>query len=100
VSETTGDGTEYGLVMPFVVCASNGGPYDDEAFVVGYQLGILDTLLAQRSPVLHWPLRTASMPQVDLIAMRYGYTVKHSLAPEDDYWTMAEFVPGPVPADA
>lgn len=26
---------EYDLVMPFVVCQSQGGPYDDDAFVGG-----------------------------------------------------------------
>jgi hypothetical protein len=26
-------GTTWGLVVPFVVCQSQGGPYDDDAFV-------------------------------------------------------------------
>lgn len=36
---------ELSLVMPFVVCTSEGGPYEDESFVAGWDLGTLDARL-------------------------------------------------------
>jgi hypothetical protein len=79
------------LVMPFVVVASEGGPYDDEAFTAGWEMGSLDaTLRYNRAHFLRLPLRTASMDQVDLIAMKHGYTIRHHVMPEDE-WTEVEF---------
>ncbi len=90
-----GGDAEYGMVMPFVVCASAGGPYDDEAFCAGYDLATLDTLLdLQHPPVLQRTVRTATMPQVDLIAMKHGYSIKSRPWPDDDgYWTMVDLLP-------
>jgi hypothetical protein len=71
-------GGEYGLVMPFVVCQSHGGPYEDGAFVAGYECGWLDMALGVVAKVggtvERW-VRPASLPQLDLIAMHYGYTL-------------------------
>jgi hypothetical protein len=87
----------YGLVMPFVVCASQGGPHEDGAFVSGYECGQLDTLLQQGNPPRHEGYyRTDSIPQIDLIAMRHGYVM--SAKPWDDHpdqWTFVELVKGP-----
>lgn len=70
-----GEGME--LVLPFVLVASVGGPYDDDAFAAGWQCGDIDRTLAQVPDTvdrLHWPVfRTALHRQVDLIAMRYGF---------------------------
>lgn len=78
---------EYGLVMPFVVVASVGGPYDDESFAAGWQLGSLDYNLAD--PARYLPLVVTvpvpCIPQVDLIAMRHG--CRTELGDEDDSGT-------------
>lgn len=42
---------EFGLVMPFVVCESQGGPYDDNAYVAGFEAGNLAmNLVLNRAP--------------------------------------------------
>lgn len=69
------DDHDFGLVMPFVVCASEGGPYEDDAFAAGYECGLLDAVLAQRPVEVEQPVRSASLPLVDLIAMRHGFTL-------------------------
>lgn len=72
----------YNLVMPFVIVKSNGGPYDDAAFVAGANCGQLmaelKTLAAHRAvPPQRW-MRLELLPQIDLIAMRYGYKLRLS----------------------
>lgn len=68
--------SEYELVMPFISCASRGGPYDDDAFVAGFQTGAVDALLAAGlTPPPGRPYYKVLLPQLDLIAMRYGRTV-------------------------
>ncbi len=81
---------EYGLVMPFVAVHSKGGPYDDEAYCAGYEMGQLDELLAAASLrqalgdvlLLDEPMtiRAANREQADLIAMRHGYVAETQLA--------------------
>lgn len=61
-----------GLVMPFVMVASKGGPYDDSAYVAGYEAGRFDQLLADGARAVSQIVRTNNVPQIDLIAMRYG----------------------------
>jgi hypothetical protein len=69
------DAREFGLVMPFVVVASNGGPYDDDAYVAGYEAGLVDAMLsAQPVKVEGHTVRTANVLQVDLLAMHHGFT--------------------------
>jgi hypothetical protein len=76
------------LVMPFVVCWSNGGPYMDDAFAAGWQAGEIaaSVALAERLNVhsLHWPIfRTALTKQIDLVALRHN-GVAH-VVPSDGY---------------
>lgn len=91
------DDVEYGLVMPFVVCATNGGPYDDAAFVAGYAAGTIDYRLSTRDPLpARSAVRTDLLPQLDLIAMRHGYTMTSEPwgeAPAE--WTMVTFTREP-----
>lgn len=68
----------YGLVMPFVVCQSKGGPYQDDAFCAGWQCGEIDKALevaaaTQAQTVYIEQARTALIPQLELIGMRYGF---------------------------
>ena len=81
---------EYELAMPFVLCASAGGPYDDDAFVAGWECCKIDHLLENgRFAVTEETVRTDNLPQLDLIAMRYGFTMEVEHA--DGGWTIARF---------
>lgn len=93
---------EYELVMPFVACTSQGGPYDDAAFTAGWRLGQLDAELeaAEGHDVHDWcPLPTAQvhpadLPMVDLIAMRYGFTTSSEPWPDGpEEWVTVKFAP-------
>jgi hypothetical protein len=88
-----GHDAEYGLVMPFVVCASKGGPYDDDAFTAGYEMGSLDGLIAQGPISLTTTIRTASVPQADLIAMHHGYIVTERRDEDDGEWSTVRIEP-------
>lgn len=77
--------------MPFVCCESQGGPYADEPFVAGYELGQLSARLEARPTFLRLPLRTASMRQVDLLAMRHGYSLRQHVMPMAE-WTDVELL--------
>jgi hypothetical protein len=87
---------DFGLVMPFVVCASVGGPFEDDAFVAGYECGRIDSLLEQgREPDPNMPVRTMNVRQLDLIAMRRGYVLVVTTSPADeapdDEWAFVRF---------
>lgn len=89
--------TRWGLLMPFVCCASVGGPYHDEAFVAGVQIGTLDQMLAERAghggptpqPVL---LYATLEEQADLVAMRHGFVA--DVVGRDDGWITVAFIHG------
>lgn len=65
------------LVLPFVVCESHGGPYEDQSFVAGFQAGQIYRSLAAIAAVegngLTAMVRADLAPQLDLIAMRFGF---------------------------
>lgn len=68
------DGDEsYELAMPFVSVRSKGGPHDDESYVAGYQMGLLDAQLGGSEFDQGRPIAADSREQADLIAMRHGY---------------------------
>lgn len=74
------DDVDFGLVIPFTVCRSNGGPYDDEAFVAGYFVGQIDKELqvaaaCNAEGVLAPIVRRAVLPQLELHGMRHGFPV-------------------------
>lgn len=80
------DETTYSLVMPFVVTASHGGPFDDAAYVAGWEMGrlyqrcaILDGL---EVPAILATIRRANMPQADLIAMQFSRHM-HEVDPDE-----------------
>lgn len=79
---------QYGLIMPFVVCTSQGGPWDDQAFVAGVKLGVLlrymDSDEGEISDYVHPDL----VRQVDLAVMHFGYTMRSE--PWDEYNTRIE----------
>lgn len=68
------------LSMPFTVVTSAGGPYDDAAFVAGYACGHfqaeLQALVAHQTLPRPRYVHTGHVPQFDLIAMKYGYSLR------------------------
>ncbi|WP_030186093.1 hypothetical protein [Streptomyces capuensis] len=87
----------YELVMPFVLCQSNGGPYDDEAFAAGMACGQLWTelrvLQAHGATPRPRYVQPEHVPQLDLIAMHYGYTLKPGTIDEPSGFQRIDFGP-------
>jgi hypothetical protein len=78
--------------VPFVVVESQGGPYDDEAFASGYQLGMLNMgFFSDDFPsTFCMPMYRQSVRQADLIAMRHGWVT--SVEDEvDEEWVILSF---------
>lgn len=88
------DQPSYELVLPFIVCRSKGGPYEDIAFVAGFQVGEIDRTLAttEQSEVRIEFVYTALIPQLELIAMNRGYPiVEHHPADDAPGWSQVTF---------
>lgn len=64
----------YEIVMPFLPVQSNGGPHDDDAYVAGYEMGLLDAQLGGTVYDQGRAIHTENRDQADLIAMRNGFT--------------------------
>lgn len=80
------------LVMPLIVVASNGGPYDDASFVAGMHLQQLWGVLERKPMSYQQFVRSDLIPQIDLLAMHFGYRMDaEPWAPEPDQWTFARF---------
>jgi|SRR5215471_6322440 len=63
--------------MPFVLCRSRGGPYDDEAFASGWRLGAIGAALAGPGiSALCESIRPHERVQADLLAMACGYAMR------------------------
>lgn len=76
------------MKLPMIVTTSQGGPYDDEAFQAGYSLAMVHVSLADpdfQAPSFVVPAYSASVPQLDLIAMAYGWSTK--VLHEQDEWS-------------
>lgn len=85
---------DYGLLYPFVVCTSNGGPYDDNAFVAGCYFGMIQ----QESKIIalgkqkRWCVPTPLVPQLELLAMHEGLAIITQEWDEyPDEWTFVSF---------
>lgn len=83
----------FGLVMPFVVVTSVGGPYDDTAFVAGCYYADIDRVLKDWGPPEYSAyVYPALVPQLDLLAMHHGYTmVSEPWEDHPDDWTLVTF---------
>lgn len=78
--------------VPFVAVESLGGPYDDEAFSAGFQLGMLNMGFFIDDFPDHFcmPMFRQSVRQADLIAMRHGWCTRvHEEV--DDQWVILSF---------
>lgn len=88
--------SDFALVMPFVVCQSNGGPYEDAAFVAGAQFGQVQAELAAGPFEVEHYVHSALAPQMDLLAMRYGYRfVSEPWDEHPDEWARVTFTKEP-----
>jgi len=91
----------YELVMPFVACSDQGGPYDPDAFVAGFQAGQIDRSLAALKAVGGSEFRVttyaALLPQLDLIAMQHGFQLdsEEPGEPEAGDWSFVTFRTAP-----
>lgn len=87
--------TEYSLVMPFILCTSEGGPYDDEAFVAGYECGWLDSHLETCKSLLATPdsryVHTNVLRQLDLICMSHSFRLTKGQVDDSGEWTWVTF---------
>ena len=86
---------EYGFVMPFNVCTSKGGPYEDQSFVAGFQTGAIFAMLEAAKAVgaastLPHPVYVELLDQLDLIGMQFGFELVADLA-EDPDWRLVWF---------
>jgi hypothetical protein len=87
---TEPEDVDYGMVLPFVVVASKGGPFDDDAYVAGFEAGQMFESLSHirmHSPDIYMklamPVHAANRDQLDLIAMHYGLTAKFTEVADD-----------------
>ena len=78
------DGEHFELAYPFVCTVSNGGQWDDEAFVAGMQLGDLTARMRATEPVIEVPVVPGLLAQIDLAAMHHGYAL--SVVSSDESW--------------
>lgn len=89
------DETTFGLEMPFIICASQQGPYADEPFAAGWTCGELYTELAACRQLGARPhgryVPPEILPQVDLIAMKHGFTVHRDAERNTPAWAYIEF---------
>ena len=84
------DEPTYSLLMPFVICESQGGPHDDAAFGSGYRLGLLDaSLCALPDEGIVTPLMENEISQADLIAMKNKRTMTTETA--EHGWVICSF---------
>ena len=91
------DDAIYGLVMPFIVVTSEGGPYDDDAYAAGWEAKTIQIqligLAEQSGPlIMVASVLIENQPQIDLVAMQQGWTV--AFEPHDDEWVTATFQRG------
>ncbi len=78
----------YGLVMPFVVCEDQGGPWKADAFVGGVYFGEISTVaglgqVGRARLAQGWYVPSDLVPQLDLLAM------KHKLSMTAEPWDVA-----------
>jgi len=76
------------MVMPFTVVASAGGPYDDQAFIAGFQAGQVDKALqvaaAAGATELRVTVFSTLVGQLELVGMRHGFG--HVVVDESAAW--------------
>lgn len=80
------------LVMPFLCCQDQGGPYDATAFVSGCRFGEFQTKLRLHPIELADYVFPEMVAQYDLLAMKEGYAMKAEPWDEQpDEWVLVTF---------
>lgn len=87
----------YRLIMPYIVCKSQGGPYDDESFVAGVRMQQINDILERDAStpgksVFSTYQSPGLLPQLDLVAMQHGYVMES--IPWDEHpddWALVTF---------
>ena len=97
--------TGYDLVVPFVVCQSQGGPYEDQAFVAGFQAGEIDRALKVAATVdadeVSFTVRTELLRQLELLGMSRGFPVMRAEEwSEGPEWSLVTFATKEVDHDS
>lgn len=87
--EYNGEGGELEEAMHFPILESNGGVYDDDSFVAGWNLCVLDMKLSDAARFDSGVIPPQRLPieyyeQIDLLAMRYGFLVTVHLLADDE----------------
>jgi hypothetical protein len=103
MTNPSGGHVELTLTVPFVVCASHGGPFDDAPFVAGFQAGMIHQALQTAGPEVdrtRWVVRTGLLRQVELIAMSAGFPTMTIDASDYPEWTLVTFARSRETADA
>lgn len=70
---------DFDLLMPFVVCKAQGGPFDDESFVAGWRCAEIDAALRVNGGCWQGHVKQTELPQVELIATRYRAYVRSTV---------------------
>ncbi len=85
------DSEEEGLVMPFVVCKSSGGIYDDDSFLAGMYFGRACVSMEEEE-IWMAAVPTVLIPQLDLLAMGSNATLTVEET-DSEYWSFVEMHP-------
>lgn len=100
--DTTNEDGEYEMVLPFVAVESKGGPFRDDDYTAGWEMGWLDQRLTTLAAALEsfpaevsapYMVRTANLGQADLVAMRHGF--KTETVQIHDEWASIQIKRGP-----
>jgi hypothetical protein len=71
------DDFRYELLLPFLPVQSLDGPYEDCAYVAGWEMGMLDGELRMGGHrEFAVTIRQENREQADLVAMRHGYAAE------------------------
>lgn len=92
------EGSDYEVVMPFVVCDDHGGPYESDSFVAGFYLGEATAIirLCQSNVLYRRWVPTPLVPQLDLLAMKENAHMRSTPWEEfPDSWTYVEIQAAP-----
>lgn len=83
------DGNGWELMIPFVVTKSHGGPFDDDAFTAGYEMGGFGQRCAVAASLNLLPftitIRRSNVTQADLIAMHQDLALTDEAMSEEVY---------------
>lgn len=88
------ESNEYDLIYPFVVCASNGGPFDDDAYTAGVEFGTIAAKLAAaptECTEMKFTVRSENVRQLDLAAAHHHWNLTVLEWDSDPSWTFAHF---------